>query len=431
MITSKFIWDSFEKHSDELFYVDSLRTVSYKEFYQKIVQVANQNKSSYRKNKKVVITADSSFDFLIENFAVMYSGALPVLISSQTPKEQRTDLVQSIIGKDSTSSDNATIIFTSGSTSIAKAVMHTYSNHYYSALGSSVNLPFQNGDRWLLSLPLHHIGGLSIIFRALLGGGTLVGYDKSTDIAETIQTQQVTHISLVATQLRKLLDAPDQLKSLKAILVGGGFIGEDLITHALDLNLPIYKTYGMSEMSSQVTTTPSNASPTELQTSGKVLKYREIKITDDNEILVKGEVLALTYLNAEMHIDSKGWFHTGDIGSLDKTGNLTVLGRKDNMFISGGENIYPEPIEKILIQMHNFSEVSVVPKDDSKFGQIAVLFYKSTDGEEIELEQIKNYLLDKVQHFEIPKEIHSFPKEYQLLGIKLNRSFLKNYLNKK
>ncbi len=429
MITSKFVWESFEKYKDETFYTNENITISYKQFYLKIKRASCQKELLFKKNEKTVLLIDSFLESLILFFALMYNGTIPVLLSKQTPKEQVDKLLDSISDKVSFKSEDATIIFTSGSSSIPKAILHTYSNYYFSALGSNENIPVQINDRWLLSLPLHHIGGLSIVFRTLLSGGTLVGYDKSISLEDTIDTCKVTHVSVVSTQLRRILNSPKKLKSLKAVLVGGGMVPDDLVNKAVELNLPIYKTYGMSEMSSQVTTTSQNATHEELLTSGKVLKYRVMKISDDNEILVKGEVLCKKYLNAEIPIDKDGWFHTGDIGSLDSNGNLTVLGRKDRMFISGGENIYPEPIEKILMLMDKMSELCIVPKDDDEFGQVSVLFYKTKSGKKISIEQLKGFLQDKVHPFEIPKNIYQFPKEYKPLGIKPNYIFLKNWIN--
>lgn len=446
MITSKFIWESFEKFGEEIFYVNDTISVSYEQFYLKIKQAANQKELRFNKNEKVAFVIDSSLDSLVMLFAIIYNGSIPVLLSKETEQKQIGILLASIqcqhlmplVNFDEELIDssvkvpeeieNGTIIFTSGSASVAKAVLHSYGNHYYSALGSNDNIQVQKKDRWLLSLPMHHIGGLSIIFRTLLDGGTLVAYDKATSLADTVQKYNITHLSVVSTQLRRLLKEQKKLKSLKAVLVGGGMVPDSLIADAVALNLPIYKTYGMSEMTSQVATTSQDASIEELQTSGKVLNYREVCIADNNEILVRGEVLCKQYLNSEIQIDSSGWFHTGDIGSLDSSGNLTIVGRKDRMFISGGENIYPEPIEKILMQMDNIEEVCIIPRDNLEFGQVPVLFYKTDNGQEFSITDVKEFLKDKVLPFEIPKELFLFPEEYKELGIKLNRSFLNRWL---
>lgn len=114
----------------------------------------------------------------------------------------------------------ATIIFTSGSSGRPKAALHTFGNHYYSALGSETNIALSEGDRWLLSLPLYHVGGLSILFRCLLAGATISVPETGTRLEDSISTLGVTHVSLVATQLRRLLDERADLSGLKTILLG-------------------------------------------------------------------------------------------------------------------------------------------------------------------------------------------------------------------
>ena len=430
LITSKFIWDSFEKFSDELFYQNETKRYSYGQFLQKVIERASQLQSTYSQHEKVSISLDSSLESLVLFFTLLKINAIPVIISKQTLPKQITLLMNSIQDKKILSENKATIIFTSGSSTTPKAILHTFANHYYSALGANANIALQKKDRWLLSLPMHHIGGLSIIFRTLIVGGTLIGYDKTVSIEDTIAQNKVTHVSVVATQLQRMLSYPKKLQSLNMVLVGGGIVPDELIRKALELNLPIYKTYGMSEMTSQVTTTSQGAKLEELFTSGKILDYRELKISEDNEILVKGKVLCRNYLNAKINIDADGWFHTGDLGCVDSNNNLLVLGRKDRMFISGGENIYPEPIEQIILEFENLFEVCIVPKDNKEFGQVPVMFYKTKNSDEVLYIEFKEFLQNKLMPFQIPKEIFLFPKNYKPLDIKPNYKFLIEWLQK-
>jgi O-succinylbenzoic acid--CoA ligase len=268
------------------------------------------------------------------------------------------------------------------------------------ARASNRNVPFQSGDRWILSLSLWHIGGLAIFFRALCGGGTIVINEKKTSLARAIEKYDVTHLSVVALQLQRILDSNLPRQSLKHVLVGGGPIPEQLIKDACDSLIPIHTTYGMTELGSQLTTTPTGASQEELKTAGRPLEGWEIKIADDNEICARGNALFSGYLQQQEIKPSRdvdGWFRTGDLGRILENGCLLVLGRKDAQFISGGENIYPEEIEQILT---NFSPVQlaiVVPIPNKTYGYRPAAFVLGSFSEP-DLRKYLEHHLPKFKH---------------------------------
>ena len=273
------------------------------------------------------------------------------------------------------------IIHTSASSGKPKAAMHSFSNHWYSATGSAQNLPFGPGDCWLLSLPLCHVGGYSMLFKCLLGGGSLAVPSPDESLTESLASFPVTHLSLVPTQLYRMLRAdagPERLRCLKALLLGGSAVSEPLLREAIREKIPLYLTYGSTEMSTQVTTSPGPVTSARGD-SGVVLPYREVATAADGEILVKGECLFMGYLEESglrTAKDSDGWFHTGDMGELSEDGRLTVLGRRDSMFISGGENIHPEEIEKALCSIDGIEEAVVVPAPDVEYGARPVAWIK-------------------------------------------------------
>lgn len=325
----------------------------------------------------------------------------------------------------------ATVIFTSGSSGEPKAALHTLENHFYSAIGSNQNIPFQSQDRWLLSLPLYHVGGLAILMRAFLGKGAVVIPDQDLNLLDNIKHFNPTHISLVATQLYRLLQdkkTMESLTKLKAILLGGSAIPIELIKQAVSYNLPIYTTYGSTEMASQITTTNIQDKIDVLPSSGKLLKHRQLKLMEDGEILVKGKTLFKGYIEKgkiKAGRDNYGWFHTGDLGKLDKHGYLTILGRKDNVFISGGENIQPEEIEKYLCQIKGIIQAVVVPIEDKEFGARPVAFIKTIDDRLIKPECILNNLKEKIARFKIPDHFFPFPASFPQNNIKMNRDYFK------
>ena len=294
----------------------------------------------------------------------------------------------------------ATIIFTSGSTGAPKAALHTFGNHYHSALGSNANIALRPGDRWLHSLPLYHVGGLSIIFRCLLAGATVAFPQPGTTLGESIAGLAATHISVVSTQLSRLLRERANLGGLEAVLMGGGPVPSSLVDEALVCGLPLHTSYGLTEMASQVTTTPPGASLRELRTSGRALPGREVSLSERGEILVRGATLFAGYVEGEESdrpLDEEGWFHTRDLGVLDESGYLRVGGRLDNLFISGGENVQPEEIEEALCRLNGVDEAVVVPVSDEEFGARPVAFVRMSDAEPRELAQRARARLAAVQ----------------------------------
>ncbi len=330
-----------------------------------------------------------------------------------------------------------TAILTSGSSAEPKAAVHSFANHYFSALGSNRNIPLKEGDCWLLSLPLYHVGGIAILFRTLLSGATAAVPANEMTIPEAIEGFHITHLSLVSTQLQRLLRQPRAiplLAGLKAILLGGSAIPPALIDAAYREGLPIFTSYGSTEMASQITTTPPHADKKVLYTSGKVLPYRDIKISADGEILVRGKTLFQGYWNGsrlERPLNEEGWFATGDLGTLDAQGFLRVQGRKDNMFISGGENIQPEEIEQWLLRFPGLIQAVVVPVPDKEFGFRPAAFIETGAGTLPDLDSLREFLAKHLPRFKIPDFFFSMPSKPETKGIKISRQWLIRIAQKK
>ncbi|MDX1546251.1 MAG: o-succinylbenzoate--CoA ligase [Rhodothermales bacterium] len=319
----------------------------------------------------------------------------------------------------------ATAVFTSGSTGEPKAALHSLGNHVFSAEGSNANIRLAPGDRWLLALPLYHVGGLAILFRCWLAGAAVVVPARGEALGTAMARHGVTHASLVATQLGRLLreEAP-ALGALKAVLLGGSAIPEALLRTAHARGLPIHTTYGLTEMASQVTTTPPGAALPVLRTSGRVLPHRALRIAGSGEILVGGATRFLGYLRAgerETPFDEDGWFATRDLGRLDADGYLHVEGRTDNQFVSGGENIQPERIERVLRGVEGVRRAVVVPVKDAEFGQRPVAFVEGGPAPAA----LRAALEPALPRFMIPVAFHPWPDRAE--GMKVDRSALREH----
>jgi o-succinylbenzoate---CoA ligase len=297
----------------------------------------------------------------------------------------------------------ATIIFTSGSSGEASAAVLSLGNHVASAEGSVTNIPLAQGDRWLLSLPMYHVGGLAVLVRAFLAGATVVL--DGGDTRETINRHQVSHASFVPTQLHRLIeDGVECPPSLRYVLLGGSSIPLSLIDSAIKGGWPILTSYGMTEAASQIATTRPGADRAELLSAGYVLPGREVRIDEDGRIYLRGAVRFLGYLKQgelERPFDEQGWYGTGDAGEFDREGRLVVRGRIDEVFISGGENIHPSEVERALTSLEGISEAVVVPVEDEEFGHRPFAFIGS-DDEHVPIDRIRGCLQELLPGFMIP-----------------------------
>ena len=392
------------------------------------------------KGTRVAFVPENNIETLLQMVSWLRVQAVLCPISNRFPLKLSKQLCKQIEATCATDTfekakplpvENATtIIFTSGSSDTPKAAVHTLANHYYSAIGSNENIPFRSGDRWLLTLPLYHVSGLSIFFRCFFTGATLVLRDH-TALSHQIRSDYITHLSLVHTQLGQLLSEQGHFPNLKAILLGGSAFPQDLLIEGKKQKLPLYLSYGMTETASQIATTPPNAPlKSLLRASGKVLPHRVIKIENNGEICVGGDVLFAGYWTKKGLVsmrDEDGFFHTGDLGRFISGAELQILGRKDEMFISGGENIQPQEIEAELIKIKGIKQAFVVAKEDAQYGKVPVAFLETAT--EFDFLSILPVLEQKLPRFKIPKEIRQIPTHLLQSGLKISRKALREYLD--
>jgi len=207
-------------------------------------------------------------------------------------------------------------------------------------------------------------------------------------------------------------------------LLGGGAVSIDLLAQLKQRNIASYTSYGMTEMGSQITTGPALSDGS----SGKLLPKRELKI-EDGVIWVRGECLFMGYLTdkgIEKPLDADGWFYTKDRGEWDENGNLHILGRVDNMFICGGENIQPEEIEAALKQHPQIDDAIVFAIPDAQFGNLpaAILRGSLTHHTESIASELELFLADKIARFKRPRQYYVWPENHEQAGLKVNRKAL-------
>jgi o-succinylbenzoate---CoA ligase len=244
-------------------------------------------------------------------------------------------------------------------------------------------------DRWLAALPLFHVGGLAILFRSAIGGVPAVLHERFDPerMRDAFASDAITLVSLVPAMLPPLFDArPEEPfpASLRVALLGGSGAAPALVERALDLGLRVAPTYGLTEAASQVTTLRPADARAHPASSGQPLPVTEIRIewvgrplqTDETgEIAVRGQTLFSGYLHQpSSSTDDDGWFHTGDMGRIDADGHLVVLDRRDDLIVSGGENVYPAEVEAALLRHPGVVEAAVVAMPDPQWGAVPAAF---------------------------------------------------------
>lgn len=277
------------------------------------------------------------------------------------------------------------VVFTSGSTAGPKGVILSRGAFVASAAASAARLGWREQDRWLLALPPAHVGGLSILTRCLLARRPVV-LGEGLDPAGThglMREAGVTLLSLVPPQLQRLLDAGPPPPALCAVLVGGGPCPAPLLRRARKEGWPVLATYGLTETCSQVATEdPAEVWEGDDEARAAVLPGVEVRVVD-GRIQVRGEMLMNGYYPRGRHPEpfaADGFFDTGDCGALDERGRLQVLGRADDVIVTGGEKVFPGEVEQALLRCPGVAAALVLGVEAGAWGQVVAALLVAAPG---------------------------------------------------
>jgi o-succinylbenzoate---CoA ligase len=357
---------------------------------------------------RVAIALPPGLDFTIALHACLRAGAVAMPLDLRDPtRKARAATAQALVerpfdcvatplaGAVHDLDATALLVCTSGTSGEPKEVPLTYGNFLWSAIGSAVALGLDPRERWLCTLPLVHVGGLSIVLRSAIYATTAVVHERFDENAacEALMERGITLVSVVATTLRRLLDAGlRRPPALRCALAGGGPVPAALIERASGAGVVVSQTYGLTEACSQVATQAPGESA---RAAGAPLFCTRVALGDGGEILVSGPTVSPAVPG--------GVLATGDLGELLDDRSLRVVGRRSETIISGGENVSPAEVEAVLEEHPAVAEAAVFGVADERWGE-AVHALVVARGE-ADLAVLRAHCAARLAAFKVPKAI--------------------------
>jgi O-succinylbenzoic acid--CoA ligase len=321
------------------------------------------------------------------------------------------------------------VLFTSGTTGEPKAVRVTGRNVLASAVASAFRLGVTPGDRWLATLALHHTGGVAPLYRAAVYGTAVVlreSFDAAGVLAD-LREHGATGVSLVPTMLRRMLDVeagagagadadadrvfPD---TVRTVLLGGAPTPEALVERCRERGVPVAPTYGMTETASQVATARPPEAFAHPGTVGRPLLWTRVTVVDDDgeplpegavgELVVDGPTVTPGYLDREATVEAfcGHGLLTGDLGRLED-GRVTVLGRLDDRVVTGGENVAPAEVERVLRAHPAVDDVAVVGVPDDEWGERVAALVVPATGASVDRDAVEAFCRERLAAFKLPR----------------------------
>lgn len=326
----------------------------------------------------VAIDGPGGPDFVERLRRIWDAGDAAFPVDQRLPAIARVELCAAMGVGEPVEPGDALVVATSGSTGAPRGVVLTHEAVASSATATNARLHVTGDDHWLACLPLSHVGGLSVVTRALHAGTRLTvlpGFD-----AAAVDSSEATLVSLVATALRRI--HPERFR---AIVLGGSRPPADRPPNCVT-------TYGMTETGSGVVY------------DGVPLEGVEVAIADDGEIRLRGRMLLRCYRDGSTPLDADGWLATGDLGRWLDDGRLHVEGRRGDLIITGGENVWPEAVETALADHPAVAEVMVRGVDDPEWGQIVEAVVVPV-GEAPTLDALRDHVKARHPAFMAPRRL--------------------------
>jgi fatty-acyl-CoA synthase len=341
------------------------------------------------------------------------------------------------------------ILYTSGTTGFPKGALYTHGMMFWNALNTALRLNLTEHDRTVVFLPLFHTGAWNVFATPFLYFGAsfcLMKNFHADNVLAAVEAQKMTVIMGVPTTLKMMASsasfATADLSSVRYAIVGGEPMPVPLIETWHERGIAIRQGFGMTEVGPNLFSLHQDDATRKIGSIGLPNFYVETRVVDDDdndvlpdehgnrsgELLIRGPMTTIGYWNnpkATMEALRGGWFHTGDIVRQDSEGYFFVVDRKKNMYISGGENVYPAEVEKFLFTHDAIADVAIIGVADEKWGEVGKAFIVIKAGYTLSEEDVLAYCRQGLAKYKIPKYVEFLPELPKNDTGKINRLALK------
>jgi fatty-acyl-CoA synthase len=317
------------------------------------------------------------------------------------------------------------IMYTAGTTGRPKGAVLTQGASFWNAINLEMDMHFAPGDRDLLVLPMFHIGGIGLFTLPVLYAGGTVVIQRTFEPAETLRLLKKENITLffgVPAVFLFLIQHPDfnpdAFREVRIVMSGGAPLPVSLVKQYQKAGVVLQQGFGMSEAAPSIATLGKDRAIKKAGSIGRALFHVEARVVDDDlndtasgevgELVIRGPNLMKGYWNrpdATSEAFAGGWFHTGDLAMMDADGDLRIVERKKDMFISGGENVYPAEVENALFELHQIAEAAVIGVADDKWGEVGRAFVVLKEGGRLSEGEIMDHLRGRLARYKIPKSV--------------------------
>ncbi|MFH1138675.1 MAG: long-chain fatty acid--CoA ligase [Pseudomonadota bacterium] len=316
------------------------------------------------------------------------------------------------------------IMYTAGTTGKPKGAVLTQGASFWNALNLE-SMDFTSADRDLLVLPMFHIGGIGLFTLPMLYHGATVALMRTFDperCLKLLREEKITLFFGVPAVFLFLIQHPDfsseAFRNARMVMSGGAPLPVSLVRRYHEAGIVLQQGFGMSEAAPSIATLPRELALEKVGSIGLPVFHLEVRIVDDQgrdvptgevgELIMRGPNLMKGYWNrpeASAEAFQGGWFHSGDLARMDEDGALFIVERKKDMFISGGENVYPAEVENTIYELAEVSEAAVIGVKDEKWGETGLAAVALKPGQRLTEEAILAHLRGRLAKYKIPKKV--------------------------